>query len=136
MKVDLKHKNASLPKRATDGSAGYDLHAAESGVLLTGGRVIVPTGLRLAIPKGWVGLIRPRSGLAVRHGIAVMAGTIDSDYRGEVGVVLRNTGPEPWRWSAGDRIAQLVVVPHYEGPMIQGDLDDTARGDGGWGSTG
>ncbi|PYQ43450.1 MAG: dUTP diphosphatase [Acidobacteria bacterium] len=97
-----------LPEYATEGAAGADLRAAEAITLPTGGRAAVATGLFVEIPAGYVGLVWPRSGLAVRHGIDTLAGVIDSDYRGEVKVVLVNHGPEPLAIAAGDRIAQLL----------------------------
>jgi dUTP pyrophosphatase len=101
----------ALPEYATEGAAGADLRAAEAVTLPAGGRAAVATGLFVEIPAGYVGLVWPRSGLAVRHGIDTLAGVIDSDYRGEVKVVLVNHGPEPLAVAPGDRIAQLLVQP-------------------------
>jgi len=97
------------PSRSTAHAAGADLHAAEDLTLAPGERRLVPTGLRVAIPPGHAGLVWPRSGIAVRDGIDTMAGVIDSDYRGEVQVLLINHGREPFRIRRGDRIAQLLV---------------------------
>lgn len=130
-----------LPSVATPGSAGVDLAAAIEGELTIapGARDIVPTGFSLAIPAGFEGQVRPRSGLALRHGIVVpnSPGTIDSDYRGEVKVILLNAGTEPFVIKRGDRIAQLVIAPVATSAFIEvEDLDETERGEGGFGHTG
>ena len=130
-----------LPQPASAGSAGLDLRAAVAGevVLAPGDRVLVPTGLVLEIPPGWEGQVRPRSGLALRHGITLpnAPGTIDSDYRGEVSVILANHGSEPFTIKRGDRIAQLVVAPVAQVEWVEVDeLSASAREDGGFGSTG
>jgi dUTP pyrophosphatase len=129
-----------LPSYATPGAAGLDLRAAVPAPLRVapGERVLVPTGLRVAVPPGFEAQVRPRSGLALRHGILLpnAPGTIDSDYRGEVQVILWNAGTEPFAISRGDRIAQLVVAPVARVELEEGALDDTARGAGGFGSTG
>ena len=126
----------ALPEYATDGAAGADLRAAESVALPAGGRAAVATGVSVEIPAGYVGLVWPRSGLAVRHGIDTLAGVIDSDYRGEVKVVLVNHGPEPWAIAAGDRIAQLLVQPVARARFTRAALAPSGRGAGGFGSTG
>ena len=134
--VSTDHGSA-LPEYASAGAAGADLRASEPLEIAPGGRAAVPTGLRLAIPPGFVGLVWPRSGLAVRHGIDTLAGVIDSDYRGEVRVVLVNHGTEPFRIDAGDRIAQLLVQPVVRAAFALTDrLPDTERGAEGFGSTG
>lgn len=130
-----------LPAAASAGSAGLDLRAAvaEELTLLPGERLLVPTGLILELPPGWEGQVRPRSGLSVRHGIGLLnsPGTIDSDYRGEVRVLLVNLGSEPFAVRRGDRIAQLVVAPVAAVEVREaGSLSPTERGDGGFGSTG
>ncbi|MGB3562117.1 MAG: dUTP diphosphatase [Thermoanaerobaculia bacterium] len=130
-----------LPAAASVGSAGLDLRAAvtEELTLGPGERLLVPTGLILELPPGWEGQVRPRSGLAVRHGIGLLnsPGTIDSDYRGEVRVLLVNLGSEPFVVRRGDRIAQLVVAPVAAVEVREaGSLSPTDRGDGGFGSTG
>jgi dUTP pyrophosphatase len=145
MKVRIRRLPAArdlpLPSPASPGSAGVDLRAAVDGevVLRPGERLLVPTGLVLEIPPGWEGQVRPRSGLALRHGIALVnaPGTIDSDYRGEVGVILINLGEAPCSLKRGDRIAQLVIsrVEPVEWEEA-GALEDSVRGDGGFGSTG
>src|SRR5438552_4409177 len=125
-----------VPEYATEGAAGADLRAAESLTLPAGGRAAVATGLFVEIPAGYVGFVWPRSGLAVRHGIDTLAGVIDSDYRGEVKVVLVNHGREPFTIAVGDRIAQLLVQPVARARFTRSALAPTARGEGGFGSTG
>jgi dUTP pyrophosphatase len=129
--------SGTLPEYASDGAAGADLRASEALVIAPGGRQAVATGLRLSLPPGHVALVWPRSGLAVRHGIDTLAGVIDSDYRGEVRVVLVNHGSEPFRISPGDRIAQLLLQ-RVERACFSATpaLDATPRGAGGFGSTG
>jgi dUTP pyrophosphatase len=128
-----------LPRYETDGAAGLDLRADEPVTLSPGERRLVPTGLALEIPTGHEGQVRPRSGLAVRHGVGMVnaPGTIDSDYRGEVGVVLVNHGQAPVSFARGDRIAQLVIAPVARAELaLVEDLSDSARGGNGFGSTG
>jgi dUTP pyrophosphatase len=134
-------RDLALPDYATPGAAGMDLRAAVTGeiVLAPGGRALVPTGLRLALPRGWEAQVRPRSGLALRHGIVLpnAPGTIDADYRGELQVIVWNTGGEPFTIRRGDRIAQLVVAPVGRVLWDERDaLPDSERSDGGFGSTG
>jgi dUTP pyrophosphatase len=126
-----------LPSYASAGAAGMDVVAAEDVTLPPGGRHAVPTGFAVAIPAGYEVQVRSRSGLAVRNGIACLTGTIDSDYRGEVKVVLANLGSEPFEVRRGERIAQLVPAPVQRAAFreVEG-LDDTERGAGGFGSTG
>ena len=133
----------ALPTYETAGSAGMDLRAAVPDdapmTLEPGARALVPTGLKIALDQGWEAQIRPRSGLALKHGISApnTPGTIDSDYRGEVGVILINLGQEPFVISRGDRIAQMVIAAVAQATVVEVDtLDDTARGAGGFGSTG
>ena len=132
-----------LPRVASEGSAGVDLRAAieegEQVVLAPGERALIPTGLAVEIPAGWEGQVRPRSGLAVRHGLALLnsPGTIDSDYRGEVKVLVINHGQEPVTLGRGQRIAQLVISPSPRVTLVEVEsLEPTARGSGGFGSTG
>lgn len=131
------------PAYETEGSAGMDLRAAvpeETPVVLApGGRALIPTGLKIALPAGYEAQVRPRSGLALKFGLTCLnsPGTIDSDYRGEVGVILANLGSETFTVRRGERIAQLVVAAHARAELVEVEtLDDTARGAGGFGSTG
>jgi dUTP pyrophosphatase len=128
-----------LPDYATAGAAGMDVVAAEDVTLDPGARAAVATGFALAIPTGYEVQVRPRSGLALRHGITCLntPGTIDHDYRGEVKVILVNLGQEPFAVVRGERIAQLVPAPVQRALLAEVDvLDDTVRGAGGFGSTG
>jgi dUTP diphosphatase len=127
----------AAPEYASPGAAGADVRASAAVEILPGGRAAVPTGLFLEIPPGHVGLVWPRSGLAVRHGIDTLAGVIDSDYRGEVKVVLVNHGTEPFRIAPGDRIAQVLVQRVERAEFRRAAaLEPTDRGAGGFGSTG
>jgi len=146
--MSLEHFDAALelPSYATAGAAGMDLRASlhaedrATGIKLPSlGRVLVPTGLAMEIPAGFEGQIRPRSGLAARHGITQLntPGTVDSDYRGEVMVLLINLGAETFTVRHGERIAQMVVAPVVRAQVVEADaLSETGRGDGGFGSTG
>ena len=128
-----------LPTYATAGAAGMDIVAAEELTLAPGARHAVASGFAMAIPDGYEVQVRPRSGLALNHGITCLntPGTIDSDYRGEVKVILANLGDLPFPIARGDRIAQLVAAPVQRATVQEVDtLDDTARGGGGFGSTG
>ncbi len=128
-----------LPRYETPGSAGMDLRADEPFTLAPGERRAVPTGLAVEIPAGHEGQVRARSGLALRHGVALVnaPGTIDSDYRGEVKVILVNLGQDAVAFARGDRIAQLVVAPVVRAEVdLAEDLADSHRGSGGFGSTG
>lgn len=145
MEIEMKcvaEEGASLPEYQTDGAAGADVRAFLPGgavVVPPMSRAVVPTGVRLCIPEGFEVQVRPRSGLAARHGVTVLnaPGTIDSDYRGEVKVILANFGDGPFRVEDGDRIAQLVVAPVVRGSFVRASsLPGTERGAGGFGSTG
>jgi len=128
-----------LPSYATDGAAGMDIVSAEECVLNPGDRMAVATGIAMAIPEGYEIQVRPRSGMALKHGITVpnTPGTIDSDYRGELKVILINHGLEPYKIRRGDRIAQAVLCPVTRASWLEvHELDDTQRGEGGFGSTG
>ncbi|MBU6265967.1 MAG: dUTP diphosphatase [Sphingomonadales bacterium] len=128
-----------LPVYATAGAAGMDVVAAEDVTLAPGARHAVATGLALAIPAGHEIQVRPRSGLALKHGVTVpnTPGTIDSDYRGELKVILINHGADPFEIRRGDRVAQLVLAPVTRAAWLEvAELDETARGTGGFGSTG
>jgi len=131
----------ALPRQATMDSAGMDLLAAVEGdvVLAPGSRALIPTGIAVALPSGHEAQVRPRSGLALKHGVTVLnsPGTIDADYRGEIRVILINHGSKPFTVERGMRIAQMVVAPVTTVAWREvGELDDTARGAGGFGSTG
>lgn len=128
-----------LPAYETAGAAGMDLRAAEPHVLKPGERHLMPTGFAIALPHGFEAQVRPRSGLAVKHGVTVLnaPGTIDSDYRGEIRVPLINHGGQEFAIARGDRIAQLVIAPVAQARWTEvGGLDETARGAGGFGSSG
>ena len=128
-----------LPAYATAGAAGMDVVSAEDVTLAPGARHAVATGLAMAIPHGFEVQVRPRSGLALKHGVTVpnTPGTIDSDYRGELKVIMINLGAEPFAIRRGDRVAQLVLAPVTQASWLEVDeLDETARGEGGFGSTG
>ena len=132
-------KDLPLPAYATGGAAGMDVVSAEDVKLAPGARHAVATGLALAIPPGFEVQVRPRSGLALKHGISVpnAPGTIDSDYRGELKVILINHGSQPFSIARGDRVAQLVLAPVVRAVWDEvAQLDETPRGAGGFGSTG
>ena len=147
MKIKIKvkklinAKDLSLPKYATIGSAGMDISAAleKSIILKPGEHKVIPTGLQIALPKSYEAQIRPRSGLAVKHAVTVLntPGTIDSDYRGEIGVILINLSKENFIIEDGERIAQLVISKHEKAQWEEVEfLEKTNRGSGGFGSTG
>ncbi|MEW4467373.1 dUTP diphosphatase [Parasphingorhabdus sp. JC815] len=128
-----------LPGYETSGSAGMDIRACEATTIAPGKRALVGTGFAFAIPEGFEVQVRPRSGLALKKGVSVLntPGTIDSDYRGEIKVILANHGDEDFEVARGDRIAQIVVAPVQRGNLVEVmDLDQTIRGSGGFGSTG
>lgn len=138
--VPTEAPDGFFPCYASEGSAGADLRAylEEPVTLSPGGFALIPTGVRIALPAGYEGQVRPRSGLAAKHGVTVLnaPGTIDSDYRGEVGVVLINLGQKDYTINRGDRVGQLIVAPVVKGEFPSARLDDTTRGAGGFGSTG
>lgn len=143
LKINIVNKSTNpYPKQAKCGDAGVDIMANLPGgevVIEPGKRAIIPTGLYMAIPKGFEGQVRPRSGLAVKHGVTVLnsPGTIDSQYRGEIGVVLVNFGDKDFVVKHGDRIAQMVFAQYFAPNFIQSEtLDETDRGEGGFGHTG
>ncbi len=128
-----------VPEYETQGSAGMDIRSAAAMTIAPGHRALVPTGFAMAIPEGYEVQVRPRSGLALKKGISLpnTPGTIDSDYRGELGVILINHGRDDFVIERGDRIAQIVAAPVQRAKMVLVEqLDDTARGAGGFGSTG
>lgn len=141
MRIFLNRLDAGLPvpAHAREGDGGVDLYAREDAVLAPGERAVVPTGIAVAIPAGYAGLVTPRSGLAARSGIGVVnaPGVVDSGYRGEIKVILVNHGSETVTITRGDRIAQLVVVPVATQEFVEVDvLPESERGAGGFGSTG
>jgi dUTP pyrophosphatase len=140
LQVQRLDARAVLPARAHPGDAGLDLCALDGGELAPGQRTLVPTGVAIALAPGHAGLVLPRSGNAVKHGIALVnsPGLIDEGYRGELRVLLLNTDTEAtFSWAPGDRIAQLLIVAVAAGDVVEVEsLDDTARGAGGFGSTG
>ena len=137
LKVQKLNNNAALPKRSTEGAAGYDLCASQDCIIPAGGKGLVHTGLAISFPAGLYARIAPRSGLALKKFIDVGAGVVDHDYRGEVGVILFNHGDQDFEVNMGDRIAQLILEKIDTPPVeeVQG-LGDTVRGVGGFGSTG
>lgn len=143
MKLNIRkiHPEAIIPTYATKGAAGLDLSARIPFeiYLQPGVRATIPTGIAIELPEGFEAQVRPRSGLAHKHGVTVLnaPGTIDSDFVGEIGVILINHGDEAFKITAGDRIAQLVIAPVIQAELVQAEaLKDTERGDGGFGSTG
>lgn len=146
-RIQIKFKRLSgngdlpLPRYETEGAAGMDLRAAvEIPVTLNPGEIkLIPTGLSVSIPAGYEAQVRPRSGLALKFGIGLVnsPGTIDSDYRGEIGVIIVNWGNEPFVITRGDRIAQMIISKVYKAEILQADLlDETNRGPGGFGHSG
>lgn len=143
MKINIKrlHPNAIPPKYAhgSEEDAGMDLFSIESGVLQPGEYRLFKTGIAIALPSGYMAKVAPRSGLALKYGVTVLnaEGTVDSGYRGDVGVILINHGKEPFEVNKGDRIAQMIVEKYEQVEWnVVSDLDDTSRNDGGFGSSG
>lgn len=139
MKIKKLHQDAVIPSYQSQGAAGFDFHAIEDLVLKPGQRGLVGTGLAVAIEKNYELQVRPRSGLALKHGISLVntPGTIDSDYRGEVKIILINHGQEDFTITKGERIAQGVINEIYQAKIeVVKDLDSTERGENGFGSTG
>jgi len=139
MKIEIVAENSQVPAYALLGDAGMDLRAAETVLIGPGERALIPTGIRLGLPEGVVALVHPRSGLALKHGITVLnaPGTIDSNYRGEIGVILHNTSTDWFDVDKGDRVAQLVFQQVLTVEFEQVDtLSESVRGAAGFGSTG
>jgi len=138
MKIKLLETNAKVPVRANDCAAGYDLYSSCNALIYPQERMLIKTGISIEIPEGYYGRIAPRSGWALKYGIDTLAGVIDSDYRGEVGVILYNTDKAiPFNIKIGDRIAQIIFEKYYTFDIeISDEISKTARGDGGFGSTG
>jgi dUTP pyrophosphatase len=139
IKFKVLNGNVYVPKYQTDGAVGLDLQANENSTIWPRERALISTGLSVEIPEGYEGQVRPRSGIAVKHGVTVLnsPGTIDSDYRGELKVCLINHGSSAYQIKIGDRIAQLVICPVAKPAILQiNELSGTERGTGGFGSTG
>jgi dUTP pyrophosphatase len=139
VKVKKLMDDAVMPKYGTEFSAGADLvNAGESQVIESGATVVVHTGIAMEIPVGYVGLVYARSGMATKRGLAPAnkVGVIDSDYRGEIMVAIHNHGKEAQTVEHGERVAQIVITPYVVADFVEGDLDSTERGNGGFGSTG
>lgn len=139
VKVKILNPDAIIPKYQTEEAAGFDLHSVEEKTIKVGERDVVKTGLAVALPKGYELQVRPRSGLALKNGITVLntPGTVDSDYRGELMVILLNTSKEDFAIKKGDRIAQAVIKEILQADFaVVDELDSTERGTGGFGSTG
>lgn len=137
IKIKLLNNNAKIPERAHQTDAGADLFSTEDVWIFANERKVVSTGVSLEIPEGYYGRVAPRSGLAVKKGIDVLAGVIDSSYRGEIKVVLLNTDKEDFEIKKGDKIAQLIIEKHYNFDFeVVKNLESTDRGDKGFGSSG
>ena len=137
LKIKLLHPDAKVPTRANETDAGLDLYALEDCIVLQNQVEMVKTGVAMAIPTGYAGVIHPRSGLAIRHGVDRLAGLIDSGYRGELIVALTTVKRWQFEIKAGDRIAQLVIQKvKLWNPVVVDELDETERGEGGFGSSG
>jgi len=136
IKVTKDNEDATIPTYAHFGDAGADLYTSSDGTIQPGTVSIVPTGLRVEIPDGYEMQVRPRSGMTVKTSVQGILGTVDSGYRGPLGVMLYNHGTEPYEYHKGDRIAQAVIAPTYHGNFLISDsLSETERGEGGFGST-
>ena len=135
--INLLHEDAIVPSRGSEESAGLDFHTIESVTIPPGYRALLKTGIAMSMPAGYVGLIWPRSKLAAKMGIDVLAGVVDSDYRGEIMISLLNTGFDPVEIKAGDKVAQMIIQRHYSDMKINivDDLDKTMRGVAGVNST-
>lgn len=128
---------ATIPKYIHSHDAGMDLYANETTIIAPQERQLIPTGIAMAIPSGFVGLIWDKSGIATNHGLKTMAGVIDSGYRGEIKILIHNLSNQPYTVQAGTKIAQMLIQPVVQNEIIEvQELDDTSRGDGGFGSTG
>ena len=137
LRIQLLSPSAIVPTRGTPGSAGYDLYSIADVVIPKRGRVLVPTGIKIAVPDGYYGRIAPRSGLALKQGIETGAGVVDSDYRGEISVLLLNHSDVDVSISSGSRIAQIILTQIITPDVVVCDcLDSTSRGENGFGSTG
>jgi dUTP pyrophosphatase len=133
---EAKKLELPIPSYQHEGDAGLDLRAVKECIVKKGSRETIPTGIKVAIPTGYFGLVKDRSGLASKKGIHSFAGVVDSGYRGEVAVVVHNAGEEDFTVDVGMRIAQLLIIPVAYVEVKEAILDSTSRGEGGWGSTG
>jgi len=137
MEISILTEGAKVPTKGSNEAAGWDLYAIDDQIILPLSRGVVPTGISIALPQNTVGLIWPRSGLAHNHGIDVLAGVIDSDYRGQISVILQNHSGVPFTIKSGDRVAQILVQSIIPvNLMVVDNLNDTTRGAGAFGSTG
>lgn len=138
LKIKKVHPDAIVPRYAHEGDAGLDLFSIEDVLIGPRQRMLVGTGIQIQLPDGCAGLVQPRSGLAIKHGITLLntPGLIDTHYRGEVKVIMYNASDEAYQVKSHDRIAQLVVQEFVRVDVIEGELEETVRGDGGFGSTG
>ncbi len=139
VKIHKLDARVKIPEYATGNSAGVDLRSMIDCVIESGERALIPTGIKIALPENYEAQIRPRSGLALKHGIVIpnTPGTIDADYRGEICVIVMNLGREKFEIKSGDRIAQMIFAPVVRAEFLEVDsLDETERGSGGFGSTG
>jgi dUTP pyrophosphatase len=137
MRIKLLSEHAIKPTKGSVHAAGYDLYSTEDVSIPSCVHHLIKTNISIEIPEGFYGRIAPRSGLAYKNGIDVLAGVIDSDYRGDIGVILMNHGDEPFQVSKGDRIAQIIIEKHYDFPLtVVKEIEETNRGEGGFGSTG
>lgn len=135
LKIKRLHKDATLPTKAHPGDAGWDLYADDVVGIDAWGSLLVPTGISVAIPYGWCGLVRDRSSVALKHFCVVKAGVIDHGFTGEIKVLLHNPSPKTQWFNKGDRIAQMLILPEVK--LVEVDsFEETARGDGSFGSTG
>lgn len=138
VKVKKLHPQAKIPQYHSELASGVDLCTSEKVIIQPNEYALVPTGIAIEIPRGFEGQVRPRSGLALTHGIGILnsPGTIDADYRGEIKVLMFNFGKENFEIKPGTRIAQLVIARFYQAQIIEGELTPSSRGSGGFGSTG
>ncbi len=137
LRIQKLHEDMTLPHYAHPGDAGIDLRSAMETIIEPGTHQVVKAGIKMAIPQGFVGLIWDKSGYAAKHGIHVLAGVVDSGYRGEIGVVMMNLGKDPFKITHDQKIAQMLIQPVASAKISEvEDLEDTSRSEGGFGSTG
>jgi len=137
LQIKKLHPDAKLPTYAHTGDAGMDIYALDEEVVEVGARALIKTGIAMAIPEGYVGLLWDKSGLANKHGLTIIGGVIDAGYRGEILVGLLNTSDTPYIFKAGDKVTQMLIQPVIQPTLVEAkELDDTTRGEGRFGSTG